>query len=226
MIFTCLDRIIQAVQRSDKMYRDSRFVYCYDWKDFRGNLLRAARDSQSIGQLIGRQLAAEERILDLHVVGISVGAFAADGCVKEFSRLRKAESRPSLRKLNQVGGIGGKKSFRSRLTLLDPFTSRGIFGSGYGMRFFGTEADFCEQYMNTDDPVPSTNSPLPLAHVYDVTSSRQRESFVPCPGDSMHSWPAAFFGLNWADKIDPRKNNPFFKPCHTDRPRGKLTKVD
>ena len=206
------------------MYRDSRFVYCYDWKDFRGNLLRAARDSQSIGKQIGRQLAAEERIQDLHVVGVSVGAFAADDCVKEFCRLRRVDSSPSGNK--NLGVIGRKKTIHSRLTLLDPFTSRGIFGNGYGMRFFGTEADFCEQYMNTDDPVPSTNSPLPLAHVFDVTSSRQRDSFTPSPGDSMHSWPAAYYGLNWADKIDPRTKNPFFKPSHTDNPRGKLTKVD
>lgn len=209
------------MQQSDRIYRDSRFVYCYDWKSFRGNLLRAARDSQSIGKRIGRQLAAEEQIQDLHVVGVSVGAFAADSCVKEFSRLRRVDSRYAANK-----NLGGKKSIHSRLTLLDPFTSRGIFGNGYGMRFFGTEADFCEQYMNTDDPVPSTNSPLPLAHVYDVTSSRQRNSFMPSPGDSMHSWPAAYFGLNWVDKIDPRTKNPFFKPCHKDKPRGELTKVD
>ena len=205
---------------SDKKYRKARFVHCYDWREFRGSLFRAALDSQQIGKIIGRQLASEGHINDLHVVGVSVGAFAADTCIKEFRRLRGMES--------QQGNGESKynKKVGSRLTFLDPFTSRGIFGSGYGNRFFGNEADFCEQFMNTDDPVPSTNSPLPGAHVYDVTTSRQREGFVPLSGDSMHSWPVAFYGINWKDKIDPRAKNPLFKPCHTEKPRGTLTKLD
>lgn len=39
-----------------------------------------------------------------------------------------------------------------RLSLLDPFTQRGILGTKYGTRVFGSEADYCEHYMNTDDP--------------------------------------------------------------------------
>ena len=48
--------------------------------------------------------------------------------------------------------------------------------------------------LNTDDPVPSTNLPLRNALNFDITGSKERESFVPLEGDSLHSWPAAWYG--------------------------------
>ena len=112
----------------------------------------------------------------------------------------------------------------TRLTLLDPFTSKGVFGYGWGAKNFGkgTEihdleknlevkfilvlpnviklishmtliigsgADITEDYINRDDPVPTTNEPLPLAYTFDVTNSIARNKFTPQGGDTMHSWP-------------------------------------
>ena len=42
--------------------------------------------------------------------------------------------------------------------------------------------------MNTDDPVPSTNSPLKNAACYDVTGSSRRDQDV-----DGHSWPLVWF---------------------------------
>jgi hypothetical protein len=78
----------------------------------------------------------------IHLIGISVGSFAANAAAVECKASPK-DKRPFI-----------------QLTLLDPFTQRGIFDFGYGNRVFGKSADYAQQYLNTDDPVPSTNAPL------------------------------------------------------------------
>ena len=50
---------------------------------------------------------------------------------------------------------------------------------------------FVEVFLNTDDPVPTTNEPLSVAVNYDVTKSASKNGFTPGPGDSMHSWPGS-----------------------------------
>ena len=62
------------------------------------------------------------------------------------------------------------------------------------MARFGRSADYCEAIINTDDPVPSTSVPLLHAANFDVTNAAVRSDFVPLPGDSLHSWPAAWYG--------------------------------
>jgi hypothetical protein len=42
-----------------------------------------------------------------------------------------------------------------------------------------TGADIAEDYFNRDDPVPTTNEPLPLAYAFDVTNSALRSKFIP-----------------------------------------------
>lgn len=60
-----------------------------------------------------------------------------------------------------------------------------------GQKNFGKAADVVEDYFNGDDPVPTTNGPLPLTYAVDVTDSKRRASFIPKDGDSMHSWPGS-----------------------------------
>ena len=148
-----------------------------------------------MGKRIGRQLAQvnsrrpyNKQFKLLHTVGVSVGAFAADACINEF----KAESE----RLNKLKNLRSDTSdtikeqvTKSKLTLLDPFCSKGIFQSWYGNCNFGKSSDFCEQYLNTDDVVPFTNEPLKYCYCYDVTASDDRKMFIPLPGDNMHSWP-------------------------------------
>lgn len=213
-------RIEEEVIKSDKKYLSRRFIYTYDWSKWRGNTVRAAFDSQMVGKRIGKDLA-ERAILrrkafhELHVVGVSVGAFAADECIKEYVQ--------TIQRADKDHVILDKSTHRprtkTRLSLLDPFTSRGIFGQGYGAANFGKTSDFCEHFVNTDDPVPFTNDPLPHAFNYDITNSVERQSFTPLPGDNMHSWPTAYYGLFWRDRIDPRAKSSSFGQSHDDHHR-------
>lgn len=188
-----IDRIHTEVAKTDKERNISRFVYTYDWAHWRGNTLKAAFDSERVGKKVGRDLgrriAQNKRrpLKSIHIVGVSVGAFAADAFVKEFKKALSAHSTTTT----------------TRLTLLDPFTSRGVFGAGYGAKHFGLESDYCEHFLNTDDPVPFTNEPLTRALNFDITASKARKSFTPLPGDNMHSWPAAYYGMYWKSKINP-----------------------
>ena len=69
------------------------------------------------------------------------------------------------------------------LSLTDPFTARSDrpLADLWGMRNFGASADFAEQFLNSDDIAPSTNDPIPLCYVWDVTGAKERETF-PLPG--------------------------------------------
>ena len=145
----------------------------YDWIKYRGNILRAAANGMSVGRKLGRQLAEETEISSLHCIGISVGSFAADACVSEFNKRRKKPT---------------------RLTLLCPFQQRGLFGVNYGKNNFGKRADLCEQYYISDDPVPGCSKPLVHAHAIDITNVPERKQFLPLPGDSIHAFPADYYG--------------------------------
>lgn len=193
--------LARAVIESDRLCGVKRHVEVYDWSPWKGNLLRASYDGQSVGKIIGQQLA--EGFGDLksvHVMGVSVGAFAADSCSYHFQKIsqkKKSSSEPTY----------------VRATFLDPFTQRGLFGTKYGSKLFGKAATFCEHYLNTDDPVPSTNEPLSKAIVYDITASESRKSFIPLNGDSMHSWPVAYYGRKWETKLN--EDGSLFHPLHT-----------
>ena len=120
--------------------------FFYDWSAYSTNLFKAAFNGQAVGRHVGRELfdgltngksdVAVKR--EVHVIGISVGAFAADMAAKELRAL--------LRR-NNVDDV------TIQLTLLDPFTQRGVFGVGWGLKNFGKDGpDYAQQFMNTDDP--------------------------------------------------------------------------
>ena len=172
-------RIVQELRAA----RGSATVVEYDWQAAAGDQLRAPYSAQRIGARLGQELAGQRRQLrSLHLVGVSVGAFLADAVAT-----------------NYVAAAGAERA-HVHLTLLDAFTARGVAGlarpaTAFGVRTFGRSADFCECFLNTDDPVPSTSEPLRHAVTYDVTTAAARRAFVPLPGDSLHSWPAAYYGL-------------------------------
>ena len=177
-----------------------RPVYVYDWLQWRGSFLRAAFDSQNVGRVIGTQIAQNQHLQNLHVIGISVGAFAADSCTKAYKELS-----PSPGKVH--------------LTLLDPFTSKGVFGYGWGLTHFGVSADVVEDYLNVDDPVPTTNEPVVNAFTLDVTNSEARREFE----DSTHSWPVAYLANHW--KTDFDKDGNIIEPSSEAEPRGTVVVV-
>lgn len=214
-----IDRIHSEVAKTDIETNLSRFVYTYDWVRWRGNTLRASFDSQRVGAQVGKELGRRicqnnrPPLTSIHIVGVSVGAFAADSCVKEFKKALHAHS-------------NGQFTTTTRLTLLDPFTSRGIFGADYGAKHFGVDSDYCEHFVNTDDPVPFTNDPLPHVMNFDITASEARKSFTPLPNDNMHSWPAAYYGLYWKNKINPNSMKAEFPSKFDDKTqRGNIVKV-
>lgn len=171
-------RIVAALSSSS-----SNVVAEYDWQPFCGDTLRAPYNAQRVGEHIGRELGRLAELRRVHLVGVSVGAFVADRAVDSYAR------------------SGGTSRAATRLTLLDPFTARGLPGlarpaTAYGIARFGRAADEAVALINTDDPVPSTSLPLRHCRNLDVTAAAARESFVPLPGDSLHSWPCAWFGLN------------------------------
>lgn len=180
-------RIVTALSaKSNNAGRKPPQVIEYIWQPFVGDQLQAPYNAQRIGRHLASEIAASTRSpARIHVVGVSVGAFAADELVANLAKRRGSS------------GVG----VELKLTLLDPFTARGLPGlaspsSAYGVTSFGKHADLAECVLNTDDPVPSTALPLRHAVNFDITGNKERASFVPLEGDSLHSWPAAWYGMH------------------------------
>jgi hypothetical protein len=158
----------------------SRYSYIVDWSAYSTNLFQASYNGERIGRDLARRLLQKQPDLKtIHLIGISVGSFAANAAATEIKQ-GATDGRPRPARTAPTAGPF------VQLTLLDPFTQRGIFGWGYGNRNFGKCADYTEQYLNTDDPVPSTNDPLEHAVCYDVTDLRPEH----IPG---HDWPLVFY---------------------------------
>jgi len=141
-------------------------VVRYRWAPWSDNRWRAAVNGMHIGEALGRQITASQ-VNELHLIGHSAGAWPV---YRLCEQLR--QSAP------QVPVI--------RITLLDAIGIRGMFDFAFGERHFGRCADFAEAIINTDDPVPTTNTPLPHAFNYDVTASREEG----IPG---HEWPLWYY---------------------------------
>ena len=206
-------------------------VKTLDWQEFRGSLVTAAYDGEMFGQTIGSilcngygyeyeseyQSSSSFEFLELesvHCIGISVGGFAANACIAELNRRRLQLRSKSKSNTNVVSSSSSSSSSPSlsssspspflKLTLLDPFTSRGAIpipsAYKYGANNFGKTADCAIQYLNTDDPVPTTNEPLPLCACVDVTALRPRgDNSVGSGsvGDESeifgHDWPLVYY---------------------------------
>ena len=205
------DELEDTLRKRYSASNENAAVTTFDWKEHRGTVLTAAYDSETVGETVAKELwdnmanknnSKGVAIRSVHCVGISVGAFAANGMATEICRLRG----------NRGGGGSDDNTYPYvRLTLLDPFTSRGLTGLSYGPDNFGTCADYAVQYMNTDDPVPTTNKPLPNLACYDVTSSSTRDEFVLPDGESMHCWPVAYYARHGIVEENKRGNGNFLR---------------
>lgn len=85
---------------------------------------------------------------------------------------------------------------------------------------FYVGADITEDYLNSDDPVPTTNEPLPLAYTFDVTNSLAKNEYRPQVGDSMHSWPIVFLAQTWETVVDNKGN--LIMPTAETEPKGEV----
>lgn len=102
------------------------------------------------------------------------------------------------------------------------------------IRFKNEEAtDLFEVYLNTDDPVPSTDEPISSAYNYDLTNSAAKLDFIPPNGETMHSWPVAYLAQRWETRTmvkrvenSERKHTMEIvlaeRTADLDRPRGYL----
>ena len=211
------DRIVDNLNKNAL----DEIAYTFDWSEWRGNLLRASFNGQRVGRKVGQQLANTPEITNLHCVGISVGSFAADACIKEFTEQRKRQQRESI----QTSKVSPVSKARTVLTLLCPFQQRGLLGAGYGTKYFGKYAEYAEQYYIADDPVPGCNTPLNQAYCFDVTCAKERDTYVNLPGDSIHAFPPYYYGNVVASQSNKHIWEKTALSHLVNKPRGKVVTV-
>lgn len=152
-------------------HREQWDLVAYDWSAYSEDKASASKAGLEIGSYLGKTLSsAGYRYERIQLIAHSVGAFVAQGACDAYRE-------------NASGAA------RIHLTFLDPFTGNGLIDWTYGKRRFGEGADFAEAYINTDDPVPSTNDPLTKAHNFDVTARAPAE----LSDRDRHWWPVYFY---------------------------------
>jgi len=162
-----------VIQHVDKTiaHREQWDLVAYDWSAYAAKKASAAKAGLEIGSYIGKTLSSADYSYErIQLVGHSAGAFVVQGACDAYRK-------------------NGSKTTRIHLTFLDPFTGKGLIDWTYGKRRFGQGADFAEAYINTDDPVPSSNGTLSKAHNFDVTAQAPA-SLV---GADRHWWPVYFY---------------------------------
>lgn len=124
------DKLVQMLKRNSSAKKAVAIMV--QWQDYSSNLLQASANGKVIGRRIAQKLLSSSNSSSLeriHVIGISVGAFAADSLCTVVKK-----ERPSI---------------YIQETLLDPFQQSGIVDITYGKRNFGKYADYAQQYLNT-----------------------------------------------------------------------------
>jgi len=143
-------------------------VFAVDWSRYAQNTLTCATNGKRIGERIGRKLAANPNIENLHLIAHSCGSFVIYGACQAFRQLNKTA--------------------RVQTTYLDPVSVYGIWWN-YGLRHFGRCADYSEAYIDTEDDVPGSNQLIPHTHTYDVTEVRKRTGRQ----THAHLWPIEYY---------------------------------
>ncbi len=191
-------------------HREQWDVIAYDWSRYAEDKATASQAGIEIGKHVGAALAsAEYRYERIQFVAHSVGAFVAQAACDAYRETRADNT-------------------RIHLALLDPFTGNGLIDWTYGTRRFGEGADFAEAYINTDDPVPSTNGALDKAHTFDVTAQAPQS----LSGRDRHWWPVYFY-IESIDTEDMQFGYPLSlmatgesaPTTHEQFPRGQTTMV-
>ena len=221
------DDLQERVLAQDKASGFERTVCLFDWQPWfsRGQQRNLnSYHGQAVGRKLGQLLAAQAPDLQtLHIVGTSAGAWPANELCTAYVESTTGQAQRAT----------------VLLSLTDPFTARSDrpFADPWGMRNFGRDADFAEQYLNTDDIAPSTNEPLPLCYCYDVTTAAERASF-PLPGGGStgnalldagmmllgyHNWPMGYLARHYETRLNA--NGRLIIPTHDELPRGAVNMV-
>ena len=199
----------------------ARGVATFNWLPwFTTDTQRTSFISKDVGRALGQQLAANDGLRSLHVVGTSAGSFAASECCAGY-----------------VAARGGRARATVRLSLADPFAAalEASPNDGRGAQFFGRDADFAEHLLNRDDIVPNTNTPLPFCYCLDVTKTAERKTFPPPdptgdPFDDLllrslgyHNWPLGYLARHYETVLDAKGR--VVLPSHAELPRGAVVRV-
>lgn len=196
-----IDMLVDNIIQSDIDNNFDRQCFICDWVS-NTNIFCSGDKGISTANKITENLVSifKDKKVHLHLIGISTGAMAAS----ELSYFLKSFD---------------PNRYNIHLTLLDPFTLF-RFNTQYGVHTYGLNADFCEQYLNTDDPVPFTNKPLIHAYTHDITLSTYKKEFfnIKQKNETAHSWPLYYYAKNWKHVTDPRN----FIPDHFIYKRGEI----
>jgi len=156
-----------------KAYRslgeDTTQVFTLDWTPYSDNFLRCSVDGRYIGRSLGKQLAAETKVKELHLIGHSAGAFVAYGLCEGAKQMNH--------------------SIQIQTTYLDPLGVYGAVIRDFGLDRLGDCADFSEAYIDIESGVPGSNEPLVNPHTFDVTTVRSDREF----SGSAHIWPVHYY---------------------------------
>lgn len=139
-----------------------------DWSPYAQSSLTCAVSGKRVGTLIGEQLAANKSIDSAHLIAHSCGAFVIYGTCQ------------AIKQSNQ--------NIVVQTTYLDPVSIYGIWWD-YGIKHFGSCADYSEAYIDTEDSIHGSNQLIPNTHTYDITRKR-KQAGNPVPP---HVWPVAFY---------------------------------
>lgn len=144
-------------------------VVTVDWEEYSRDIFRSTLHGRRIGKELGRKLGSSRHIERLHLIGHSAGSFVVYGICE------------AVKKMNPAIYV--------QSTYLDPVTVYRAVDWEYGTRHFGQCADVSDAYIDRDDEVPGSNSPLPNAHTFDITGLKAAAGFTGLP----HLWPIAFY---------------------------------
>jgi hypothetical protein len=154
-----------------------RFLRWSPWSDQR---LRAAATAEQLGERLGERIARLRELENLHLVVHSSGAYVADTLCESYRR-NLADS--------AAADQPARRAARVTMVFLDPFQLRGFVDWRHGTRNHGRCADFALAIINTDDPAPTTNSPLLQAWNIDVT----RHAGAAAIKHNGHYWPPQYY---------------------------------
>jgi len=173
-------------------------VVKYNWSVGSDKRMRAGANAEVFARALGQEIARLEKLEYVQLIAHSAGSYILDPLCESY-RERVAQTA------------------HVEMTFLDPFGSRDLVDVNRGNRNYGSCADYASAYISTDDPVPSTNSPLRQAYNFDVTNSSARAGFT----QMGHVWPL-FYYLQVLDEtlVRPGARN------HNDLPRGQVSTVD
>lgn len=149
--------------------KQTSFAHSISWQAFSDNVLICSVLGRNLGQEIGEKLAQNKQLSKVHLIGHSCGAFVVYGICEG---LKEQQSKIIV-----------------QTTFLDPVSVYSGFFWDYGVKNFGTCANFSDTYIDTHDKVPGSNELLPHSKTKDVTMLRLQLKSKTAP----HIWPTEYY---------------------------------